>query len=88
MKLWTMVAILAVGFFLASAYLYRSHQPTERSFTMKGKKTVVCGEFTVPFDTEADRVQARGMRKDCGIYPGWKDVPGKVRNDPKPAIEL
>jgi len=88
MKLWTMVAILAVGFFLASAYLYRSHQATERSFTMKGKKTVVCGEFTVPFDTREDRVRARGMRKDCGIYPGWKDGPGKVRNDPKPAIKL
>ena len=84
-----MVAILAVGFFLASAYLYRSHQPTERSFTMKGKKTVVCGEFTVPFDTEADRVRARGMRKDCGIFsPGWKDGHGKGGPDRKPAIEL
>ena len=84
-----MLEIVMVGFLLASAYLYRSEQPTERSFTMEGKKTVVCGEVTVPFDTEADRVRARGMRKDCGIFsPGWKDGHSKGGPDRKPVIEL
>lgn len=89
MKPWTVIAILAaLSFLLASAYVYRSEEigkPTERSFTMAGKKTVVFGEVTVPFDTHADRVRARGIRKDCGIFPGWKDGPSKGRTDPMPA---
>jgi hypothetical protein len=65
------LAILAVGFLLACAFVYRSHhrQPSyaERSFTMVGETTAACG-FLVPYDTRADRSLARGMRVDCGIY--------------------
>ena len=69
MKLWMMVAILAVGF-LAFAYVYRASKPEERSFTMAGKTKVVCGWKTVPFDTHVDRTLARGTERDCGIFPG------------------
>src|SRR5215208_4728452 len=42
MKVWIVVAILAVGLLLASlcgAYVYRASRSTERSFTMKGYVT-------------------------------------------------
>jgi hypothetical protein len=85
-RAWIVVAVLAVGLLLAYAYVYRSEasKPDKKSYTMKGETTVVCGWDTMPYDTHADRVAARGTALDCGIFHGYD---GKPRTGPMPPVE-